>query len=320
MPFDPLSWAIGFILNTALKKRAEALFERNSLKHKLERCVQSWAEALPPELGLYPDALFSKFPVVANDPTGVDRSPAATALGTALANGLIPSSQMWYDALVERWSVVNRRLGSTASSFFRLPEDKANAHLGILAERLARTCQEDPALFQVTVLSRLDAHQIGSLGATGELRLHVLNDRVEALHYSPTQAKVRFTLTNLTPNQIKISAIRLTVLTRASKRIFRLPGVGAPHEEFELRANLLSADEHDLLASVDVQFVLKPEESDAFTIVTSGYEGCEYEILITCTADSLSCTRVFEARSDPITVFYPIRTTEGLRHHGKRSD
>lgn len=319
MPFDPLSWAIGFVLNTALKKRAEALLERKSLTDNLERCVQSWAKTLPPDLAVHPDALFAELPIFAKNATDHERSPAGTALGTALANGLVPSSQLWRNALVERWSFVHRSLGSTASSFFRLPEDKATEYLEILAARLARVCQEDPALFQVTVLSRLDAEQSGTPGATGELRLHVLHATVEPPNYSPTQATVRFTLTNLTPNQIKITAIRLTVLTRKFKRVFRLPGVGAPHKEFELQADLSSADEHDLLASADVQFVLRPGESDAFSILTVGEEGCEYKIVIACMADNLSCALVYAARSEPVIVSFPIRTSEGLRRHGKKS-
>lgn len=50
MSFDPISWAIGFVLTTALKKNAEELFHDNDLSKKLWRTIELWAANLPAEM------------------------------------------------------------------------------------------------------------------------------------------------------------------------------------------------------------------------------------------------------------------------------
>jgi hypothetical protein len=316
--FDPLAWAIGFVLNTTLKKCADALLKRKDLSTKLWKTIEQWAKSLPPELRFVPNALFPELTDGAGG-HGDEPAPAATVLGTTLAKGIVPSQQIWFDALLERQKTVRTRLGDEAAAFFRLPESRTASHLEDLATKLERACMEDSTLFQVTVLSRLEGGSVGGSGTAEKLRLHVLQANVEALKYDPSKAVVRFTLSNLTPDLVKVTALQLRILAKNARRSFRLPDVGAPLSEFALLADLRQSESHDLLANTAAQFVLEPQDSDAFSLSVLGAEGWEYQIAIECKAEVLSSARTYAASTGRISVLYPIRTAEGLKRSGKHT-
>lgn len=243
---------------------------------------------------------------------------AVSKLGSILAKGIVPPSKVWFDALLARWKTVRERLGNEAASFFLLSENQVVPKLRNLANQLARTCQEDTTLFQVTVLSLLDPGMIETETA-GDLRFHVSRTEVEALDYSPTKAEIQFTLSNLTHNLIKVTLLSLIVLERETVRLFRLPQVGAPIIPFPLFANLTQGDCHNLLAGTKVQFLLDHNDSDAFDLTVHGDEGFRYSVLIECKAVSLSTQSIYNLKTEPISVVYPIRTPRGLRRHKHES-
>jgi hypothetical protein len=308
MPFDPVSWAIGFVLTTSLKKHAEKLLQNSDLPSKLWRTVELWADTLPAEMRFNPYALFEKLTDESGD------SPAVKKLGAVLAKGIVPSSQIWFNALMERWKKVRKRLGNDANAFFLLEENEAALKLRDLADQLTRTCQEDATLFQITVLSLLDANTADPR-ILGGIQFHISKTDVEALGYSPTQAKIHFTLSNLTGNLIKITHLDLRVLNRESIRRFRLPQWGAPIKEFSLFADLTQGDCSNLLAHTNVQFVLDHKDSDAFEVTAQGEEGYKYTVTIECKAVSLSTSEVYDLTTDHISIIYPIRTPRGIKRH-----
>jgi hypothetical protein len=149
---------------------------------------------------------------------------------------------------------------------------------------------------------------------TDLLVLRVLQSVVEALHYSPRNATVRFTVSNLSDGVFKINDLRLIVTHRERVKQFRLPTPGAPYVEFALLADISEADSVDLLASASAQFILRAGDSDAFSVNMLGREGFRYQLLIECRAESLIGQGSVSISSAPILITYPIRTLEGLRH------
>jgi len=154
------------------------------------------------------------------------------------------------------------------------------------------------------------------------VRLHLYRTEAEALNYSPRTALVRFSITNLSDDLLKLVSLIVRVLAKNAKRRFRLPAVGAPHDEYKLSADLSVGNVVEILDDVRHQFILKPRESDAFSLALFGNEGYEYKIIIVCALESIEHQERgrWTTETQPITISYPIRTVEGYRDHGNLSD
>lgn len=148
-----------------------------------------------------------------------------------------------------------------------------------------------------------------------QLALHVLKSKVEALHYSPRQAEVQFTATNLTSDTLKITRLQIEVTHAESVRQFRLTTPGAGYPNTQLRADISEQTSVDLLSEVTAQFVLAPGSTDAFSLTLVGKEGYKYDARIDCDAEVLGRQGPVLSSSAEIQVLYPIRSLEGL--HGR---
>jgi alpha/beta hydrolase family protein len=144
------------------------------------------------------------------------------------------------------------------------------------------------------------------------IALSLLQREVEALHYSPTEARLNFSVTNLTGEQVKLLTLRLQVRRRQKIKKFRLPTPGAPHAEFELKADISETDSVDLLADVRTQFILKPGDSDAFSVVVTAKEGFRYEATVDCECEILGQNGRLLCTSTAASLTYPIRTLGGM--------
>jgi hypothetical protein len=150
-------------------------------------------------------------------------------------------------------------------------------------------------------------------------RIHLVRSKTEALDYAPRTAQVRFTVTNLREDLLKLVSLRVKILSRTERRRFRLPGPGAPHSEYALSADISTKDVVELLETVEHQFILKPGESDAFSLTLFGNEGYEYKAVLVAALESIASEEQWIAESEVLTVVYPIRTVEGSRGHGNLS-
>lgn len=150
-------------------------------------------------------------------------------------------------------------------------------------------------------------------------RIHLLRSKTEALDYAPRAAQVRFTVTNLREDLLKLVSLRVKVLSRTERRRFRLPGPGAPHSEYALSADISTEDVVELLETVEHQFILKPGESDAFSLTLFGNEGYEYKGVLVAALESIAHQEQWITESEVLTIVYPIRTVEGSRGHGNLS-
>lgn len=146
--FDPVSWGTSFLLNTTGKQFFESYFK--GLAPDLAKTAQSWEKKLPDALHFNIDALFSQ---VSSGDDG-DNFPKRKALADTLRQLRIPSREVWYDALVERWWEL-RDNGEENRPFFLQPPEEAEKHLRLLASQLEVICTKNKDLFQITTIGLL---------------------------------------------------------------------------------------------------------------------------------------------------------------------
>lgn len=218
----------------------------------------------------------------------------------------IALAKLWRQQVVEPFSGA-KYFGEP----FRVPESD---HFSIAKPRDTGSIQH--RLLVQFVKSILDSRSQSAISpqVTDLLALRVLQSTVEALHYSPRSATIRFTVSNLSDEVFKINDLRLMVTHRERVKQFRLPTPGAPYSDFALHADISEMDSVDLLASASAQFILKADDSDAFSVAISGREGFRYQLRIECSAESLVGQRRVSISSAPILLTYPTRTLEGLRN------
>lgn len=184
MPFDPISWGLGYTLSAATNAGHAALTS-DSLEQRLTKEAKKWAAELGKRgLDVEAAALFPK-----TDGDIPETLPARLSLKTKLEAKRIPSADEWGAALKEQWKEIAEKLGVEAQVFFQVEEQTANAELERLAESLYQACRDDPALFHSTVLATLDELK-SDQGDAGETPLYQqtldkrLDEWFEALGYS----------------------------------------------------------------------------------------------------------------------------------------
>jgi hypothetical protein len=151
MPFDPITWALGFTLN---KAGTWAVDQRKELRSQLKKAVQDWADELPEHVCVVPDAIFQD-PKAKDDDTS--NSPALSELRKTIAADQIATSEQWRDAIYERRRfVVSSFPQDQLQSFFRATDEEVRHHVDELSENLHRICQQNEKLFRTSVASRVD--------------------------------------------------------------------------------------------------------------------------------------------------------------------
>jgi hypothetical protein len=165
---------------------------------------------------------------------------------------------------------------------------------------------------------RLENESLEAAAQSG-LCLHLSEREIEALDYAPNQALIHFSVTNLTGEIVKLTGLKLCVLEKKKIRKVRLPKVGAPFTEYRINADLSEGPEVDLLANIGAQFLLKPEDSDAFEINASADQGYQYSLMLSGEGETISRKWSGTFESTVVYVTYPIRTQRGLTTHGSQT-
>ncbi len=180
MPFDPISWGVGFVLTNAAKKGIESAFPP-SLRKTLEKAIREWSSSVSESAYLDPNTLFSV--VDPSSATEMDR-PAQRCLQRRILELVIPIQQEWLDALMEQWRVIRGRHGEASQPFFLLNEEDARVHLGLLAQQIYRRCCQNLELATPHMLGALDRIE-GKLITLDE-RLQVGALEALVVNYKPT--------------------------------------------------------------------------------------------------------------------------------------
>jgi hypothetical protein len=144
MPFDPLTWALGYSLSKVANGLLGVVFS-DDLPRRLAKVAETWAaEQVDVDPALHPEALFS-------GGTG-DGGSARLELRATIEAKRVPEAHLWRDALVEHWRVVGTRPDVTA--FFSSDEQDASSRLAILAGRLSAEMGRDADHFRTEIIAR----------------------------------------------------------------------------------------------------------------------------------------------------------------------
>lgn len=149
MPFDPLTWLLGYGMSRGSNKILDA-FAKTGLSSRLLNDFEDWAKGLPSDKYVAAAALFPNLPTQ-TDPA---QHPARAQLSRDFSDRRVPTKEIWLDALVEQWHEVKHSIPEP-QPFFNLPEDEARRLLEDLARRLATRCEQDENMFRSTVLEAL---------------------------------------------------------------------------------------------------------------------------------------------------------------------
>jgi hypothetical protein len=133
MPFDPISWAVGYAASKGANSLLEKVFDVGALG-QVQMAAAKWASQLPEEIRTPSQALFDFESV---DKASLSRSKLKQAI---LELHRIPTEDEWFDALIESWQFKRDQLGKDANSFFRLDRSIAEFHLRKLAQAIFSAC------------------------------------------------------------------------------------------------------------------------------------------------------------------------------------
>lgn len=145
------------------------------------------------------------------------------------------------------------------------------------------------------------------------IKFHTNWINYESPHYDPNRISVKFTITNFTNHQIKLTELFLIVDRKKNYPVIKLAHVGAPKEEFQLYADITSGKYAHLLENLKVVFVLQKNETDAFNLSITGWQGTSYACHIEGKAISINDNAVFSFSSPRIILLYPIREAKFLK-------
>jgi len=146
--FDPLTWATSFFLNTAGKGLVDKHLK--DLSSELGNTVNTWEADLPDDLHFNVEALFNHV----SSGVDLDNFPARQVLNDTFKQSHIPSKDIWFNALIERWCQVRENIDD-AHPFFLQPQDDAENYFRLLSDKLELVCNKNKDLFQVTVIDSL---------------------------------------------------------------------------------------------------------------------------------------------------------------------
>lgn len=145
MAFDVLAWALGAALTAISKSILKRVFSKD-LSSKLNDAVSQWAEEISSEIQIVPEAIFPETPH-----ESPDDFPKLALLCEEFNNSHIPSQEVWFVALFERWEYVKSNTPhDDVQDFFKLSPDAVKPHLQKLASMLEMICKKDSELFQAT--------------------------------------------------------------------------------------------------------------------------------------------------------------------------
>lgn len=167
MNFNFLDWFIG----DSLGRIASGVYSANwkTLKHKFDNEIDKWAAELPKGCRLVSISMYLNI-----NAKYYSDSKALKAISTKINSGQIPSKQMIFEALSERWVFCGKNQYS--QEFFRASEEQADIHLQILSDRLLKVLLAEKDFFQSFVHEKL--LEINDYARTIKQQLDSLSERI----------------------------------------------------------------------------------------------------------------------------------------------
>jgi tetratricopeptide (TPR) repeat protein len=142
-----IKWVCGKVADAAL----EHLRGSRELQANLNRVVKNWADSLPGNEFVVPEALFPEI-----DPSSIETErPCYYRLQQELKECKLPSQKLWHSAFLESWHYVKCSV-TEPQPFFQIPEARANEKLKELAEKVYSVCKQNESIFRSHVIDTLE--------------------------------------------------------------------------------------------------------------------------------------------------------------------
>lgn len=146
MPFDPITWALGFGATQSTRRLLGHLFNKD-VRDALSKVANKWSASLPDEITTSPDVVLN----------AEGSGPARERLQLRLfLHNRVPDEDLWFEALLEAWRSRKAALGETGNGFLLQTTEAASPHLRALAASLSLECRKQSDLFQVSALHHLE--------------------------------------------------------------------------------------------------------------------------------------------------------------------
>ena len=163
MPFDPVSWAIGFAATKSATSLVEKIFDLGAYG-EIQKAATEWASELPENVQTPSQALFD---IEAIEQSSQSRSKLKEVI---LELHKVPTEEEWFDALIESWEFKRRQLGTDANAFFQLKRPAAEQHLRRLSQAIFAACASVLKYSQPLIVSAVREIGITQSAILRELR------------------------------------------------------------------------------------------------------------------------------------------------------
>ena len=150
-----ISWALGFSLSKGADRALVEIRQwllYDDLSIDLQREAKEWGTQLPHDLGADLEARSVLGPMFQIERTLEEYGDAQQRLAAKLQEPAVPSTEEWFNALIERWDEVRHSLSAAeAHPFFTQKNELAEEQLRDLAERFHRVCEQSEEHFRKTI-------------------------------------------------------------------------------------------------------------------------------------------------------------------------
>lgn len=168
-----LKYLLGLGLTGAIKKISQML-GGDELKRRLADTVSEWARETSEKVYINPHALYP----LQDELSDIAELPRINELFTSISLVKIPSSNQWYEALLELWNYRKQHLGDQAAPFFQLDESEAKPLLRSLAQKLNQVSNSDQHLFRNALVASTIGHDdLSAVASVIDERLKELASR-----------------------------------------------------------------------------------------------------------------------------------------------
>jgi hypothetical protein len=198
MPFDPITWAVGYAASKGASVLLEKVFDDGAYG-EIQRAVWKWSAELPEDIRTPAEALFD-IDSAEDEETSKSRIKLKQAI---LELHKVPTEDEWFRALTESWEFKRKLLGADGNSFFHLERAVAQSHLQKLAEAIFAACASVLKYSQPLLVK-----SIRELGVTQSLILQEMKTFRSPLNNTAAERNEAITL-NLDPTHIEEAQLHL---------------------------------------------------------------------------------------------------------------
>jgi fido (protein-threonine AMPylation protein) len=196
MPFDPVSWAVGYVASRGANSLLEKIFDVGAYG-EIQAAAEKWSSDLPENIRTPSRALFD---IDSNEQFSPSRSKLKKAIEELHK---VPTEGQWFNALIESWEFKKKQLGADANSFFQLERSVAKKHLRELAKAIFAACASVLKYSQPLIVNA-----VREIGITQSAILRELRSFRSPLNNPKAKRNEKITF-NLDPTHIEEEQLQL---------------------------------------------------------------------------------------------------------------